>query len=321
MIWNKNSRKKNSFSLTTKRTFIDFISGMALEDDAHRQRYLPSAPSSHLLNHLQRLHQTSIANPLFNANNRLSVPSISTIGDLSSSVDISAMHMNSYVPDRRMSEPATFGGNEKSTLSPHRPRSITPNKLESTLKLNATKASASNVTAIGGTEAQFGVNQLPISAQAAPPNRSILLNSTVEQHPNREVDLDEVEEGEMVEDKLIIPEEFKNYLNQVADIESANANVNGNVSKTPKTEEKVSNEKPQPNTMTKQETQSTMSQPTQPPFNSTQMWRNPSSTLIQSNQQNRLSPHQAFHTYRGYQSKFFFHDDRFLLFSWGFKGN
>lgn len=43
----------------------------------------------------------------------------------------------------------------------------------------------------------------------------------VEQHPNREVDLDEVEEGEMVEDKLIIPEEFKNYLNQVADNEGA----------------------------------------------------------------------------------------------------
>lgn len=36
--------------------------------------------------------------------------------------------------------------------------------------------------------------------------------------------MDEVEEGEMVEDKLIIPEEFKNYLNQVADIES---NANG----------------------------------------------------------------------------------------------
>lgn len=61
----------------------------------------------------------------------------------------------------------------------------------------------------------------------------------VEQHPNREVDLDEVEEGEMVEDKLIIPEEFKNYLNQVADNESAantnattpvnnNGNANGN---------------------------------------------------------------------------------------------
>lgn len=60
----------------------------------------------------------------------------------------------------------------------------------------------------------------------------------VEQHPNREVDLDEVREGEMVEDKLIIPEEFKNYLNQVLDGElgagalimtnNANSNVNGN---------------------------------------------------------------------------------------------
>lgn len=47
----------------------------------------------------------------------------------------------------------------------------------------------------------------------------------VEQHPNREVDLDEVEEGEMVEDKLIIPEEFKNYLNQVADNELGAGNT------------------------------------------------------------------------------------------------
>lgn len=46
----------------------------------------------------------------------------------------------------------------------------------------------------------------------------------VEQHPNREVDLDEVEEGEMVEDKLIIPEEFKNYLTQVADHEAGTTN-------------------------------------------------------------------------------------------------
>lgn len=48
----------------------------------------------------------------------------------------------------------------------------------------------------------------------------------MEQHPNREVDLDEVEEGEMVEDKLIIPEEFKNYLNQVADNELGAGNSN-----------------------------------------------------------------------------------------------
>lgn len=78
-------------------------------------------------------------------------------------------------------------------------------------------------------------------------NTSFAAAINVELHPNREVDLDEVEEGEMVEDKLIIPEEFKNYLNQVADIESGaasnpaatpnNANNNG-------TDEKQ-NEQPQ----------------------------------------------------------------------------
>lgn len=261
---------------------------MALEDDAHRQRYLAPEPSSHLLNHLQRLHQTSIANPLFNANNRLSVPSISTIGDLSTSTDICAMHMNPYVPDRRMSEPANFGANEKSS-SPHRPRSITPTKLESTLKLETT----ANGTPV--EPPQF-VAPMPNPAQATS-NRPILLNSTVEQHPNREVDLDEVEEGEMVEDKLIIPEEFKNYLNQVADIESANVN------KKCATEEKP-NDKPQQNKTETVNAQQQQQQPQQP-FNTTQMWRNSSSNMMQTTQQNRMSPHLAFHTYRGYQSKCF----------------
>lgn len=177
---------------------------MAIEDVSQRQHYLSTAPSSHLLNHLQRLHHTSIANPLFSANNRLSVPSISTIGDLSTSNDVSAMHLNQYVPDRRMSEPANFGANEKSS-SPHRPRSITPTKLESRSKSDKIST-------------EFSADQTQTV-----PNRPISLPAA-EQHPNREVDLDEVEEGEMVEDKLIIPEEFKNYLNQVADIETANGN-------------------------------------------------------------------------------------------------
>lgn len=46
----------------------------------------------------------------------------------------------------------------------------------------------------------------------------------------------------MVEDKLIIPEEFKNYLNQVADIESGATN---NSSTNPN--EEKSNDKPQIN--------------------------------------------------------------------------
>lgn len=36
-----------------------------------------------------------------------------------------------------------------------------------------------------------------------------------ELHPNQEVILDEVGEGEMVENKLVIPDEMMQYLNQV----------------------------------------------------------------------------------------------------------
>lgn len=94
------------------------------------QCLIPPPPSSHLLtSHLQRLQQSSFANPLYNTN-RLSVPSISTIGsELSSVHDIGALHMNQCVPDRRMSEPVNFGANEKSP--PQRPRSLTPTKLTS----------------------------------------------------------------------------------------------------------------------------------------------------------------------------------------------
>lgn len=94
------------------------------------QCLIPPPPSSHLLTtHLQRLQQSSFANPLYNTN-RLSVPSISTIGsELSFAHDIGAIHMNPCVPDRRMSEPVNFGANEKSP--PQRPRSLTPTKLTS----------------------------------------------------------------------------------------------------------------------------------------------------------------------------------------------
>lgn len=95
------------------------------------QCIIPPPPSSHLLTtHLQRLQQSSFANPLYNTSNRLSVPSISTIGsELSSANDIGAIHMNPCVPDRRMSEPINFGANEKSPSQ--RPRSLTPTKLTS----------------------------------------------------------------------------------------------------------------------------------------------------------------------------------------------
>lgn len=39
-----------------------------------------------------------------------------------------------------------------------------------------------------------------------------------ELHPNQEVILDEVGEGEMVENKLVIPDEMMQYLNQVINV-------------------------------------------------------------------------------------------------------
>lgn len=95
------------------------------------QCIIPPTPSSHLLTtHLKRLQQSSFANPLYNTSNRLSVPSISTIGsELSSAHDIGNFNSNPCVPDRRMSEPINFGANEKSP--PQRPRSLTPTKLTS----------------------------------------------------------------------------------------------------------------------------------------------------------------------------------------------
>lgn len=95
------------------------------------QCIIPPTPSSHLLTtHLKLLQQSSFANPLYNTNNRLSVPSISTIGsELSSAHDIGNFNLHPCVPDRRMSEPINFGANDKSP--PQRPRSLTPTKLTS----------------------------------------------------------------------------------------------------------------------------------------------------------------------------------------------
>ncbi|XP_055922236.1 transcriptional activator cubitus interruptus isoform X2 [Eupeodes corollae] len=47
--------------------------------------------------------------------------------------------------------------------------------------------------------------------------RSKQTGSSRDHHPNEEVNLDEVEEDEMVENKLVIPDEMLHYLNQVAD--------------------------------------------------------------------------------------------------------
>jgi len=56
-------------------------------------------------------------------------------------------------------------------------------------------------------------NQVQRTSPPIPPRpRSVQLPDL---HPNQEVILDEVGEGEMVENKLVIPDEMMQYLNQV----------------------------------------------------------------------------------------------------------
>lgn len=57
----------------------------------------------------------------------------------------------------------------------------------------------------------------PSSATLSPLKRT---ETSGELHPNQAVVLDEVGEGEMVENKLVIPDEMVHYLNQVADTQN-----------------------------------------------------------------------------------------------------
>lgn len=92
--------------------------------------------------------------------------------------------------DRRMSEPVNRSTDCMQISPTPRPRSTTPK-------------SGGLITTGGNTTA-----------------------TTSEHHPNQEVVLDEVEEDEMVENKLVIPDEMLQYLNEVADIDvKSNQNV------------------------------------------------------------------------------------------------
>ncbi|XP_058812085.1 transcriptional activator cubitus interruptus isoform X1 [Topomyia yanbarensis] len=150
---------------------------------------LPPPPSSHLIStHLQRFNQGSVGNQVAGSS-RHSIPNNMSGG--------SYYHQQQLLGqiDRRMSEPVT--ANQHGSV---------------------------------GIGSQFGPGfggpPRPVSAA---PKSSTVTSGVVAKvptpqagklHPNQEVVLDEVEEGEMVENKLVIPDEMLQYLNQVADQES-----------------------------------------------------------------------------------------------------
>lgn len=156
---------------------------------------LPPPASSHLLS-LGDANQTYGGPRQRFYDNRCSVPTITPISAVND-IDLGQLGIEGAIFDRRMSEPVKSNNDNNLLLSPkNRPRSATPKS--ATIVKPLTDAASNALSTV-----------VPINVE--------------QPHHINDLDLDEIEESEMVEDKLtIIPDEFKNYLNQVADSESGN---------------------------------------------------------------------------------------------------
>ncbi|XP_062533394.1 transcriptional activator cubitus interruptus isoform X2 [Armigeres subalbatus] len=157
---------------------------------------LPPPPSSHLIStHLQRFNtQSSMSNSHGHSaagSSRHSIPNNMSGGSYYHQQPMLG-HM-----DRRMSEPVA--GNPQGGNYSSRPGFVG--------RPNSTVPKSSTVTSGAAAAANTSTSKISL------PTANKL-------HPNQEVVLDEVEEDEMVENKLVIPDEMLQYLNQVADQES-----------------------------------------------------------------------------------------------------
>ncbi|CAD7094029.1 unnamed protein product [Hermetia illucens] len=157
---------------------------------------LPPPPSSHLISsHLQRLQGHMACNPAgasMKSSGRYSIPNVPTH-------QYNATLLQNQM-DRRQSEPVTHSYNRMLISPVPSQRSITP-KAKPDCVVNSAATTATT------------------TCPAVPPVH----------HPNEEVVLDEVEEGEMVENKLVIPDEMLQYLNQVADFQQPSPSSGTNV--------------------------------------------------------------------------------------------
>uniref|UniRef100_A0A182QA71 C2H2-type domain-containing protein n=1 Tax=Anopheles farauti TaxID=69004 RepID=A0A182QA71_9DIPT len=187
---------------------------------------LPPPPSSHLIStHLQRFGGNSQTIGSMNSmgtqssgngnGSRHSIPNNMTSGGMGYYGQ--QQHVLTGQVDRRMSEPvasnaASGNGSMIGRLNSQyfgRRIGATPNVTATRGSSNTTVTTAPSctVTSIPETVPATTGSKL----QPTPP-------ATGKLHPNQEVVLDEVEEGEMVENKLVIPDDMLQYLNQVADM-------------------------------------------------------------------------------------------------------
>ncbi|XP_011195008.1 transcriptional activator cubitus interruptus isoform X1 [Zeugodacus cucurbitae] len=178
---------------------------MKLNGSNGNNNSLPPPPSSHLISsRLQRLHSTNYQhkNPPRDRG-RNSIPNISfphLIEENDISNSCSTMKSSQGHSRRRQSEPIRTENNRCSTP----PQSYIPVvPFEMSIRSCATN----------GIEIEDGQDKLKATNCVGEQP----IASSREHHPNERVNLDEVEEDELIENKLVLPDEMLIYLNQVAD--------------------------------------------------------------------------------------------------------
>uniref|UniRef100_A0A1A9UCW3 Uncharacterized protein n=1 Tax=Glossina austeni TaxID=7395 RepID=A0A1A9UCW3_GLOAU len=151
---------------------------------------LPPPPSSHLIStHLQKFRQNfefSQPNGFTTTNGMCKASDVSTICDTDNE-GIAAITTTTYC----FSEPVKLT-EERIVLSP--------------------SSSMDTIQNVQWTQ----INNLKLTKQNGENNKAIT-KSSLDHHPNEKVNLDEVEEDELIENKLVLPDEMLQYLNQVAD--------------------------------------------------------------------------------------------------------
>lgn len=166
---------------------------------------LPPPPSSHLISsRLQRLHSTNYQQKTKTRDrSRSSIPNLPfphLIGENDFSNSCSTMKSLQVHSRRRQSEPIRTE-NKHCSSPPPTYIPVVPYEMPS------------RICAAIGIEIKNGQDKLgTINCVGEQP-----MASSREHHPNERVNLDEVEEDELIENKLVLPDEMLIYLNQVAD--------------------------------------------------------------------------------------------------------
>ncbi|KAI8120488.1 Transcriptional activator cubitus interruptus [Lucilia cuprina] len=169
---------------------------------------LPPPPSSHLIStHLQRLQTSSSSSACLkhpHESGRFSIPNALAMSHIGSHIPQQINEQNNNkTSGRRLSEPVR---QSYERLLPS--QSTLMGTFQNVGLNNAKKPVTSN-------------NSIALEAGAKETTETSL-----DHHPNEKVNLDEVEEDELIENKLVLPDEMLQYLNQVADKTSNNMSNN-----------------------------------------------------------------------------------------------